>query len=537
AVGITFEVGSSRGLLQESVHGDVSFASTIKKQVRTGLATINAAVGEREVLHAYQNDFFSTALEQASSQSVRGFVFGDENDKNLTQNFLELLLLHRVDVYKLGSETTQDGKTFKTDASYVVPANQAFYRIVHDIFQPNTAFRDSVFYDITAWSLVQGYGVQHSEVTGRSFPQLLGEKVTEAPERSGNVIGASTGYAYIFYWSDINASAALYALQQEGFLVRTAHRPFSTQTVAGTKEFGYGSVIISVAEQRNQSSSDVYAYLSDLATNHTIDIYAVQGGLSTTGIDLGSRYSVVTPKPEVALLFGPGVRNYEAGEVWFSLNNHVGLPVSRITFDRFARTDLRRYTTIILVDGSYSEWGESEVEALKTWVRQGGTLITQSGATRWAIQNELVSKVKLKDVSAEDSLAVLRFDYGESDDRRRASRIPGVIFESDLDLSNPLAFGAPSRRQLFLKNNQTHVLPSENPYGTVALYGDDPFIGGHINAENLNRVRNTAAVSVESIGRGNVILFSENPNFRSYWHSTNRLFLNAIFHGHSISVP
>jgi hypothetical protein len=29
----------------------------------------------------------------------------------------------------------------------------------------------------------------------------------------------------------------------------------------------------------------------------------------------------------------------------------------------------------------------------------------------------------------------------------------------------------------------------------------------------------------------------DNPNFRGYWHGTNRLFLNALFFGRYINVP
>ena len=77
---------------------------------------------------------------------------------------------------------------------------------------------------------------------------------------------------------------------------------------------------------------------------------------------------------------------------------------------------------------------------------------------------------------------------------------------------------------------------SENPYGTVAQYVEEPFVGGYINEENLEKVSGTSAIVVRSEGEGSVVLFADDPNFRSYWHTTSRLFLNAIFFGQNLSL-
>ena len=34
-----------------------------------------------------------------------------------------------------------------------------------------------------------------------------------------------------------------------------------------------------------------------------------------------------------------------------------------------------------------------------------------------------------------------------------------------------------------------------------------------------------------------IVAMAENPNFRAFWHGTNRLFLNALFLGSIIDVP
>jgi hypothetical protein len=46
-----------------------------------------------------------------------------------------------------------------------------------------------------------------------------------------------------------------------------------------------------------------------------------------------------------------------------------------------------------------------------------------------------------------------------------------------------------------------------------------------------------ASIIVSALGKGRVVLFADNPNFRGAWYGTNKLFLNALFLGAEISVP
>ena len=52
-----------------------------------------------------------------------------------------------------------------------------------------------------------------------------------------------------------------------------------------------------------------------------------------------------------------------------------------------------------------------------------------------------------------------------------------------------------------------------------------------------NGAKPSASIIVSPVGKGRAILFADNPNFRGAWYGTNKLFLNALFHGNNISVP
>lgn len=534
-VGVTFEVGSSRGLVQESNAGEVTFRSTILKHLHTGIATVRAAVNEKQKLFEYQKDFFQSALEMGQDQPTEAYVFGDEDNPSLTRKFLDLLLTHRLDVFEVDSDIEQNGKTFKAGSSYMVPTDQIHYRVIHDIFESNQSFPDSVFYDITGWSLVHGYGIGYEELES-NYSNAQGAQVTELPERSGRVKGGASEYAYLLKWSDYNASPALYDLLDSDFTVRVAHQPFtSTITANSEEEFGYGTIVISVREQ-DMKPSELYRKLRSVAKAQNVTFYAVDTGMTPSGIDLGSTNVRPIDKPEVAVVVGEGTSSYEVGEAWFLLNKHVGLPITKIRSQQFPSTDLQRYNTMVLVDGNYNNWKKETVKKLKRWVHSGGVLITNEDASEWAIQKELVSEDLIKTFPEDTAASKKRYDYEEQSDRWRAGTIPGTILEADIDPSNPIAFGTSDRRQLFIKTSSLFLSQSENPYATVAQYTDEPFVGGHINDENLEKVRGTSAVVARSEGSGSVILFADDPNFRSYWHTTSRLFLNAIFFGQNLSL-
>jgi len=85
------------------------------------------------------------------------------------------------------------------------------------------------------------------------------------------------------------------------------------------------------------------------------------------------------------------------------------------------------------------------------------------------------------------------------------------------------------------RNHSNFIKPSSNPFNTVAKYTNSPLLSGYISAANLEKVKGSASLLVSSYGRGKVISFVDNPNFRGTWFGTNKLFFNAIFFGSVIN--
>jgi hypothetical protein len=125
--------------------------------------------------------------------------------------------------------------------------------------------------------------------------------------------------------------------------------------------------------------------------------------------------------------------------------------------------------------------------------------------------------------------------YSDNRNERGAQAIGGAIFEADLDLSHPLAFGYSSNKIPIFKGNSLFMKTSDNAYANPVRYTSTPLMSGYISSENLADLKESAVVSVDAVGRGRIISFTENTNFRAFWYGTNKLFMNAIFFGPIIS--
>jgi len=285
AVGATFEQGSSRGLVQESENGLLTFPFSIRNHTTTGIAAVRGAVAEKENLFKLQKSFFQSALDLAKANPEKAFIFGDSRDVSLTQDLLSVVLAHHLNVYNIPNDITIDGKKYEKGKAFIVPSAQPFFRIVHSVFEETPTLKDSAFYDNTSWSIVHAYGLQYSKINSPSFS--LGEQVNTLSDVEGSVAGKSN-YAYLLSWNDYNASTALFYLLDKGVFVKNAHLPFSAVTPEGKVNYGLGSLVIPVNSQ-SISSDSLYQLIGEAAKiakvkfNTTETGYNIQGG-----IDLGS---------------------------------------------------------------------------------------------------------------------------------------------------------------------------------------------------------------------------------------------------------
>jgi hypothetical protein len=235
------------------------------------------------------------------------------------------------------------------------------------------------------------------------------------------------------------------------------------------------------------------------------------------------------------MLIGDGVSSYEAGEVWHLLDTRVQIPLTKIRLNQFNRTSLDKYTTLVMVSGTYNQISELGIKNIKDWVGKGNTLITIGTASSWVIKKKIVKESL---VETKKDTIFSRKRYIDAREYSGRERIGGSILKADLDLTHPLAFGYRDQSIPVYKNNNVFLSKSKSHYSTVAMYSKNPHIDGYVSKNNMeNNLKDSASLIVSGLGSGRVVLFADNPNFRGTWYGTNKLFLNAIFFGSNISVP
>ncbi len=531
AIGILFEQASSRGHLQQTANGLLSFPFTIKNQFTTTLSTLEGAKDLRKEFLQWQRDFYKNVMTESAAAATKAYVFGDKNDKAKTFHFLEMLRRHQVDVFGLNSTINSEGNEFEKGSSYIVPANQPQYKVIKTIFEKTLNYKDSLFYDITAWTMPLAFGLPAAELNAAQFNQnLIGEKILQAVFPKGEVMGNKSEVGYLMEWSELYAPAALYELQSNNILTKVATNKFDIMVSGGSRNFNYGTIMIPVQMQTG-SSDKIFQLLNGVAQKYGVKIYSVQSGNVSSGSDLGSSKFSPLRKPSIAMIVGPGVTPMDAGEVWHLLDQRMGITSSHLEPAIFNRVDLGKYNTLIMVGGNYNEVNKDK---LKTWVQEGGTLILSEEAVSWAAQNG-ISDVKFKKVKAPvDSTQKLSYTDREQIDG--AQQIRGAIFGADVDLTHPLAYGYNQKTVSLFKANRVFMEKSKNPFATPFYYGSKPLQSGWVSKENSDVIKNSAAVIVNTIGNGRVINIADNPNFRAFWLGGSKLFMNAIFFGRIIDA-
>ncbi len=534
AIGILFEQASSRGHAQESVNGILTFPFTVRNHFATMLSSLKAVNELREDLLNYQRDFYKSALVEAAKDPVKAYLFGSR-DKAKVFHLTEILSSHKVEFYTPANSTTVNGKSFPTESSFIVPLNQPKYRLIKGMFGKTTQFKDSIFYDISSWTLPLAFGLDYEEL--KTTP-ALGPQSSEAVMPIGKMIGEKGKYAYVFESYGFYSPRAIYRLVSHGIRTKVSTDAFYH---ASGKRFEAGSIMVSLDNQ-DLNPEQIEVYLREIAEKDGLDIYAFNTGLDYRGVSLGSSSFQPLTKPAIAMLVEggsgfSGVSPTDAGELWHLLDQRFNIPITCMPVAVFNTANLNRYTTIIFPAGSYGSISESAKEKLKSWIQNGGVVIGFEQALSWFTTAGL-GKFEMRNLSAdgEKKEAAPSRPYVDIQDAVRAQETSGAIAEADVDLTNPLLYGYYSSKIPMFKSNNLFMEKAKGPYANPLVYGPAPMMSGYMSKRNYPKFKNSSGIGIAAMGRGRVIGFTEDLAFRAYWFGTNKMLMNAIYYGGFLSA-
>jgi len=512
SIGILFEQASSRGHAQETVNGVLTFPFTIRNQFTAALSTLEAARKMRIKILQYQQDFYK---ESRSTGTDKALVFGDEKDAATSYHLAAVLKRHQIKIHEVKEDFTQNGKIFKKGYSYVVPMNQKNQRLVKAMFDVRKTFKDSLFYDVSAWTFNHAFGVDYAENISL---KKAGNEITDLKMKEC-IVSFRSEYGYLMSWNEYYTPKALNAILQKGLRAKVSMKNFKN----GGISYEYGTVFIPVQNQ-DLNGLELYQFLQTTAAESHVTINGVNTGLND-GIDLGSNNFSNIKKQKVAMLVGNGIAGNDSGEIWHLLDQRFDMPLTRIDMSYFTRIDISKYTAIVIP--SSANLGKVAEEKLKTWVKNGGVLIGYKNTAKWLAKSKFISlnfeKTKMD--------AIQNVSFENKSLQSGAQYIGGAIFEANVDRSHPVNFGYKNDKLALFRNSTLFIKADTKSFNNPIQYTAKPLLSGYISKENAKIIKNTVPFKVERLGKGRVVVFTDNTNFRGFWYGTNKLLMNAIFFG------
>jgi len=248
------------------------------------------------------------------------------------------------------------------------------------------------------------------------------------------------------------------------------------------------------------------------------------------GTAFGSEKIHYVKDPKIGLVGGPGSDSTSYGMLWHTLDVDTPIPHTTLSTESLRNLELGDYEVLVFPDGSYADRvGKRGIDKLKQWVNDGGTLVAVKGASAFLRDKDVeISKLKPWEPPKKKD------DEKEATDQRYNDyRIPGSAFRTTMNDRSFLTFGVPRPPAVLLEGSNAFLPVTHKVDNILTIDAKDPLISGVAWQESLDRVKGSVYVVSEKFGRGQVITFADDPNYRLFWRGTLPIFLNAIVYGPS----
>ena len=449
------------------------------------------------------------------------------------------------------------------------------------IEEKQTALRDgsSIMYDTTAFNFSMVYGLEAITVPENINSNLkIWESIPPSVDiKKDAVMWATDGM-------DDNSVAFAARLMELGIQARVLDKE---ATLSGY-DLSRGSVVVIAMD--NPEINDITEIIKKVSSALNISVVSLDTGFGPEDLpDWGGRHFRLLKKPQIAILSHEGFNSYDVGVSWWSIDHHLGIRHSQLNTSILNYADLRRYNTIIVPSGQ--GLNDSSIKLLTDWVKQGGTLIAHNYSTRLIIDENGIGNVKhlsnTFDKSDDYNLDLQREIYSLDENINKEKTNDNKV---DLNINYPWentdqiignltkrdkwqSILMPSGAMVAGRTDQKHWLTFGSIDVLPILYGNYPILMTSDNAEaavrigelindqtiesprtinwsslpagkDINvrmsglvwpeasqRIANSAYLTREKVGKGQVILFSGEPNYRGSALGTNRLWLNAVVYG------
>ncbi len=490
---------------------------------------------------------YNSVLHDPKMRDPRGFILpSDQPDFLTATKFVNILIKAGVFVHRATAPFTVAGKPYPA-GSYVVQAAQPFRAHLMDMFEPQDHPDDIPYpggaprppYDVTGYNLAYSMGITFDRIL-EAFDGPF-EKIPDlAPVPQGRVAQASAGGGYLLSHEVNDAFVAVNRLlkaNQDVFWLKTA-------VTANGRTYPLGTMFI-------PAKADTLPILQKVAADKGLVFDAVAAKpagdsmkLKPVRIGLWDQYGGSMPSGWTRWLF-------EQYEFPFEVVFPGTLDAGNLN---------AKYDVLVFVDGGIPErdaaagggggFGSqpaadtippefrnrlgrvtvaTTVPQLRTFAENGGTVLTIGSSTAFGrhlglpIRDALVERVT---GGAERPLP------------REKYYIPGSILEARIDNTQPLAYGMPGRAMVFCDESPAFRLQPEaamRGVRPIAWYeSPTPLRSGW--AWGQQYLDQAVSIIEAQVGKGHVVLFGNEVNWRGQPHGTFKLLFNGIYYGSALAT-
>src|SRR5436305_2286023 len=554
AVGMTYEVagGGRAGVaLALPDGGTLTLADRVARHLTTSLTTVRTAARNADKILA---DFAANRARPAT-EPARTYLW--PADQPEARSLADLLALHGIHVRQLkqaGEIPVRDLAKPKSEAqprrfaagTYAVSTAQPLGNLVAALLEIDSPMSkgflerqrqrleqnlDAEFYDITAWSLPLAFNLRAWVASGAVASE--GRPLAEA---SAGIQGQGD-----LGWlapPHVTASCRLAAaLQKRKIQYRVALAGFS----AGPLSYPAGTLFIPSRINGAGVRETLQLFLQDAS----LRAEAISSSYEFKGLSLGSRNMASVRPVRVGLLSGDGVDATSFGFLWYLLDRQIGVNHDRLDLAQLRQISLSDFDVLVFPNGDYDDHvGDKLKTALDSWIKGGGVLVAIGDAVTWLQDKELTSikrwtPPKKDDKDAKPAEAEDPEDSGDATGKQLAQRpifTPGAVLSTHMQPRHPLTLGLDHSPDV-LYEGSTVLKTTGDPRQDVLTADDDqPVAAGFAWPEAAQRLAGSLLVGSEQRGKGSVVLFAQDPDYRLFWRATMPIFLNAVLYGPSTGL-
>lgn len=554
AVAMTYEQASARGLAFSREDGTLlTYKAGVTHHFTAAITTAVTAARNRETLLREYLEYRRGAIA-LGQKGTREYLVPPGKDPSRAVRLARLLAAQGIQV-KRADETFQAGAQQMPAGTFIIPLAQPAGRLARNLLDPDIKMDEAFLkeqdrrrkarladqiYDVTAWSLPLMFDVDvvaSDRVSSVRTRDVRGEDdppAAVAPPPAGTI-------GFLMPWGSGAAATAAAALRQ-GIKVQTADDTF---THSGRK-YAIGTAFVRLADNPEGTATT----LQQLAQRHGAELVPIAQTWTEEGISLGSGRTARLKAPRVLLAWDAPVATLSAGFARYVLEQRFGQRVTAMRTSTLQNYDMKDYDVLVLPSGNYT-FSDDALRRLKDWIRNGGTLITIAEASRWAARDRvglLSNDTLLRDGSPERDAAegatapaggaaakpdlTKPFDFEKAiqPERERPENLAGAMLRVTLYPYHWLTAGLDGDIQAVYEGARVFSPLKLDAGVNVGSYAppDRLVAAGLVWQEAQPLLAGRAFLMHQPMGRGHVIAFAEEPNYRAYAEATQLLFINAV---------